>query len=107
MESGWVSPESLARQPGSPLPPRGVEWPPQLSNRFGHATPPVRSGKQTITMSGAVTRGLIGLFFLLALPGAMACARAGPSSGPTPVPQPPEISELPGRGVAIQGHGTA
>jgi hypothetical protein len=37
----------------------------------------------------------------------LACARPAPPPGPTPVPQPPEISDLPDRGVAIQGHGTA
>jgi hypothetical protein len=36
-----------------------------------------------------------------------ACSKAGPTSGPTPVPIPPSIRELPGRGVAIEGQGTA
>jgi hypothetical protein len=49
-------------------------------------------------------RGLSLLLALLVLTG---CARGGASAGPTPVPQPPEISEVPGRGIAIQGHGTA
>jgi hypothetical protein len=37
----------------------------------------------------------------------LACARASPTpTGPTPVPEPPSIRELPGRGVAIEGHGS-
>jgi hypothetical protein len=31
---------------------------------------------------------------------------AGPAQGPTPVPEPPEVTDLPGRGVQILGHGT-
>ncbi len=40
------------------------------------------------------------------------CACAAPvggstqAFGPTPVPEPPAITELPGRGVAVEGHGT-
>ncbi len=40
------------------------------------------------------------------------CACASPvggstqAFGPTPVPEPPAIRELPGRGVAVEGHGT-
>jgi hypothetical protein len=39
---------------------------------------------------------------------ALACSRPGPSSvaGPTPVPEPPAIRPLPGRGVEVDGHGT-
>jgi hypothetical protein len=36
-----------------------------------------------------------------ALPGG-----AGQPSGPTPVPEPPSIRDLPGRGVAVEGRGT-
>jgi hypothetical protein len=38
-----------------------------------------------------------------------ACGQPGgvPSAGPTPVPEPPSIQPLPGRGIAIQGHGTS
>jgi hypothetical protein len=36
-----------------------------------------------------------------------ACSTNGPQSGPTPVPVPPSIRELPGRGVAIEGKGSA
>src|SRR5439155_22127989 len=36
-----------------------------------------------------------------------ACSKTGPTSGPTPVPIPPSIRELPGRGVAIEGKGSA
>jgi hypothetical protein len=48
----------------------------------------------------------------LALVGAVACAQpgggggGGGTGGPTPVTEPPSISTLPGRGVAIQGHGS-
>lgn len=42
--------------------------------------------------------------------GLCACAPVSGSgnqpSGPTPVPEPPAIRELPGRGVAVEGHGT-
>src|ERR1700738_1345953 len=31
---------------------------------------------------------------------------AGQRFGPTPVPEPPSIRDLPGRGVAVEGHGT-
>jgi hypothetical protein len=46
---------------------------------------------------------LLGALLLLATG---ACARPAPA-GPTPVPIPPEIRELPGRGVAIEGKGSA
>src|SRR5579859_4494964 len=36
-----------------------------------------------------------------ALPGG-----TGQPTGPTPVPEPPSIRDLPGRGVAVEGHGT-
>jgi len=36
----------------------------------------------------------------------VACAQ-NPRPGPTPVPEPPEVSLLPGRGVAISGHATS
>jgi hypothetical protein len=35
------------------------------------------------------------------------CAAPGATTGPTPVPIPPSIRELPGRGVAIEGKGSA
>jgi hypothetical protein len=54
---------------------------------------------------GLSTRGG-GLWLTVALLASVACARPA-APGPTPVPQPPEITDLPGRGVAIQGHGTA
>jgi hypothetical protein len=42
--------------------------------------------------------------------GLCACSPASGGStqafGPTPVPEPPAIRELPGRGVAVEGHGT-
>jgi hypothetical protein len=36
-----------------------------------------------------------------------ACSRPPAPTGPTPVPEPPQIRELPGRGVAVEGHGSA
>jgi hypothetical protein len=51
-------------------------------------------------------RGFIFLLALAALAVA-ACSKTGPNSGPTPVPIPPSIRELPGRGVAIEGKGSA
>jgi hypothetical protein len=48
----------------------------------------------------------LGLFSALALALLLgACARPGPT-GPTPVPIPPSIRELPGRGVTIEGKGS-
>jgi hypothetical protein len=47
--------------------------------------------------------GLLGALGLLVLLG---CSKPGPT-GPTPVPIPPSIRELPGRGVAIEGKGSA
>lgn len=44
-----------------------------------------------------------------ALTGLVACSPGASQSqrfGPTPVPEPPEVTELPGRGVQILGHGT-
>src|ERR1700687_6391739 len=38
----------------------------------------------------------------------VACSKAGPGpTGPTAVPVPPSVRTLPGRGVAIEGHGSA
>jgi hypothetical protein len=36
----------------------------------------------------------------------VACARPGPPPGPTPVPEPPQVVQLPGRGIQVDGHGT-
>jgi hypothetical protein len=46
---------------------------------------------------------------VLALLALLALAACQPQQrlGPTPVPEPPEVSLLPGRGVAISGHGTS
>jgi hypothetical protein len=43
------------------------------------------------------------VWLLLAL---TACARPAPPSGPTPVPEPPQVRLLPGRGIEVDGHGT-
>src|ERR1700694_1556833 len=50
-----------------------------------------------------------GVLAALALLGVTACSPAGggAGAGPAPVPEPPSIQNLPGRGVAIQGHGTS
>jgi hypothetical protein len=37
---------------------------------------------------------------------ATACARPAAPSGPTPVPEPAQVREIPGRGVRVDGHGT-
>jgi len=47
------------------------------------------------------------LLLLASLVLAAACARPGPPAGPTPVPEPPQVRQLPGRGVEVDGHGTA
>jgi hypothetical protein len=44
---------------------------------------------------------------LLVLALALVACSPSPRRGPTPVPEPPEVSLLPGRGVAIAGHGTS
>jgi len=56
-----------------------------------------------------MSHGLPGLLAALALLGLTACSPPGgsASAGPTPVPEPPSIQNLPGRGVAIQGHGSS
>jgi len=36
----------------------------------------------------------------------VACARPAQPSGPTPVPEPPQVRLLPGRGIEVDGHGT-
>ena len=65
----------------------------------------IGSGPFACTVSGGGIGGLLAALALLAL---TACAPpGGASSGPTPVPEPPSIQNLPGRGVAIQGHGTS
>jgi hypothetical protein len=46
------------------------------------------------------------LLMTLALAALVACAQPAPA-GPTPVPVPPAIRDLPGRGVAIEGNGSA
>jgi hypothetical protein len=49
-----------------------------------------------------------GLLTTVMLLGLAACAPPGGSqAGPTPVPEPPSIQSLPGRGVAVAGHGSA
>src|SRR5260370_667141 len=55
---------------------------------------------------GAMPRGVTLVLALTAL-ALTACSRTGPTGGPTPVPIPPSIRELPGRGVAIEGKGSA
>ena len=35
-----------------------------------------------------------------------ACSRADVPSGPTPVPDPPQVREIPGKGVQVDGRGT-
>jgi hypothetical protein len=37
----------------------------------------------------------------------VACSRTPAPSGPTPVPEPPQVRDLAGRGVAVEGHGSA
>jgi hypothetical protein len=56
-----------------------------------------------------MSRGVGGVLAALALLSVTACSPpgGGASSGPTLVPEPPSIQNLPGRGVAIQGHGTS
>src|SRR3981081_3959613 len=48
--------------------------------------------------------GLAVLMFTLYACSAMPGGGSQPS-GPTPVPEPPSIRDLPGRGVAVEGHG--
>jgi hypothetical protein len=55
-------------------------------------------------------RGTTSLLVALLTFGMCACSPAsggsGRPSGPTAVPEPPSIRDLPGRGVAVEGHGT-
>jgi hypothetical protein len=58
-----------------------------------------------------MARGFGPLVALLVLVALMGCARPGGGSesaavGPTPVPEPPSVQDLPGRGVRVDGHGT-
>jgi hypothetical protein len=59
----------------------------------------------------AVTRLPMSLLAALLALGLCACSLASGGgnqpSGPTPVPEPPAIRALPGRGVAVEGHGTS
>src|SRR3979409_1538001 len=51
----------------------------------------------------------LGVMLVLVL-AVSACSSVGgggtPAFGPTPVPEPPAIFDLPGRGVAVEGHGS-
>jgi hypothetical protein len=60
-------------------------------------------------MDSAMKRLRTGLLAALLTLGLCACSPGlggSQPSGPTPVPEPPSIRDLPGRGVAVEGHGT-
>lgn len=56
-----------------------------------------------------MVRSRVGVVVWLAMVLLAGCSlpqRGGPT-GPTPVPEPPQVVNLPGRGVTVQGHGSA
>src|SRR5712691_4552561 len=58
-----------------------------------------------------MARGFGPLVTLAAVLAILGCARPGGASpsgalGPTPVPEPPSVQDVPGRGIQVDGHGT-
>jgi len=59
-----------------------------------------------------MARGFVPLVTLVAVLAITGCARPGDARqsaalGPTPVPEPPSVQDLPGRGIQVDGRGTS
>ena len=61
---------------------------------------PTNRRKKTFLHNGRMRFWLVALLLV-------GCAMPQKPAGPTPVPEPPEVQLLPGRGVVISGHGTS
>src|SRR5918911_887038 len=94
---GFIAPLTVSGSPSSPAP--------------GRAGRPRRWRHGRGSTIGGMPRRFGPLVTLLVLVAVTGCARPGgggesASVGPTPVPEPPSVQDLPGRGVQVDGRGT-